>query len=48
MAMDRNESLKAGYEAVRADEGRVAEARATLGVSTTREAVLAYVRLRER
>jgi hydrophobic/amphiphilic exporter-1 (mainly G- bacteria), HAE1 family len=28
MAMERNESLKAGYEGVRAGEGRVAEARA--------------------
>ena len=28
IALERNESLKAGYEAVRAGEGRVAEARA--------------------
>lgn len=36
------------YLSLRTANRRVAEARATLGVSTTREAVLAYVRLRER
>ncbi|HEX5495521.1 MAG TPA: hypothetical protein VFX70_13210 [Mycobacteriales bacterium] len=34
------------YLSLRTANRRVAEARATLGVSTTREAVLAYVRLR--